>query len=213
MIDFETNWNFETLEYANLWTLSGGLLNLFYNGFRAAFPWLGLFLVGMLIGRNDLRSPTVQRMFFWSGIAVWLTAELTSFGLLSLTLPLGSPAEQEDLLAILGTNSLPPMPLFLLAAGGFATALIFGCVRFFRHADRWLALVYAGQMAFTWYILHIVLVIGAGAITEFNGTSQIVVPIVVTAGFFLLMCVVSLLYRTKFKFGPLELVLRKATNR
>ena len=109
---------------------------MFYNGFRAAFPWLGLFLVGMLIGRKDLRSPTVQRMFFWSGITIWLTAELTSFGLLSLTLPLGSPAGQKDLLAILGTNSLPPMPLFLLAAGGFATAFIFGCAGDWCRSDH-----------------------------------------------------------------------------
>ncbi|MFI4876694.1 MAG: heparan-alpha-glucosaminide N-acetyltransferase domain-containing protein, partial [Blastopirellula sp. JB062] len=59
-INFETNWDFETLHYENLWTLNGGLLNLFYNGFRAVLPWLSLFFLGMIIGRQDLRSSAVQ---------------------------------------------------------------------------------------------------------------------------------------------------------
>jgi len=211
LIDFETNWDFNTLTYANLWTISGGLLNLFYNGFRAVFPWVGMFLIGMLIGRQDLRSRQVQRYLFWSGIAVWITTELLSFGLLSVTLPLVSPADGEDIVAILGTKSLPPMPFFLLAAGGFAVAFIFGCVQLVGDKDSWSALIRPGQMAFTWYILHIVLVIAAGAITGFGGKASVGLPVAVTSGFCLVMCLSSWMYLQRFRYGPLEFVLRKTT--
>jgi len=40
VIDFETNWDFATLDYCDLWTLGGGALNLFYNGFRAVLLWV-----------------------------------------------------------------------------------------------------------------------------------------------------------------------------
>ena len=78
VFDFETNWNFETLEYANLWTLRGGAMNLFYNGFRAVLPWLGVMFFGIWVGRFDFRSSKVRKRFILWGLIVWGTAELLS---------------------------------------------------------------------------------------------------------------------------------------
>lgn len=211
LIDFETNWDFETLEYANVWTLHGGAMNLFYNGFRAVLPWLGVMFFGMWIGRFDLRSNKVRRVFFVYGILAWGIAELASFGLLRMMTPFVSPDEIEDLVAIFGTDSLPPMPLFLLSSCGFAIATIMLCI----HAcelwpgKRWLSLTSAGQLAFTWYIAHIVIVIAVGLSIDFRGDVPLPIAYLVSGSFFLAMCAVSLFYRGCFRYGPLEWALRK----
>jgi uncharacterized membrane protein YeiB len=210
-IDFGTNWDFETLEYANLWTVRGGLLNLFYNGFRAALPWLGMMFLGIWIGRCDLKSSRVRLTFFAAGIALWMVAESISFGLLSAVEASVTAAEMEDMVAILGTDSLPPMPLFLCSAGGLAIALIMLCTdlgeRLSAGTTRWLA--NPGQLAFTWYIAHIFVVIGGGVATGFRGDVSVAGAWIVSGMFFLLMCIISVWYRSYQKSSPLEWVMRK----
>ena len=211
VVDFGTNWNFETLEYANLWTLHGGLMNLFYNGFRAVLPWLGVMFFGMWVGRFDLRSSKVRKTFIVCGLLAWAVAELISFGLIRLAASVVSESELEDLIAILGTDSLPPMPLFLLSSGGFAIAVIMSCVHLceLKPGRLWDTIANAGQLAFTWYILHIFVVIAAGVATDFRGDTSLLMAYVVSATFFVAMCVSSFLYRGRFRHGPLEWTLRK----
>ncbi|MGL4419525.1 MAG: heparan-alpha-glucosaminide N-acetyltransferase domain-containing protein, partial [Gemmataceae bacterium] len=45
--DFEKNWDWRTLTYRNLWTPTGVVRNLFYDGFRSVLPWTGFILFGM----------------------------------------------------------------------------------------------------------------------------------------------------------------------
>src|SRR5262249_47600065 len=52
-IDYSSHWNWDTLEYRRLWTPGGIVRNLFYDGFRSIFPWTGLLLFGMWLGRFD----------------------------------------------------------------------------------------------------------------------------------------------------------------
>ena len=211
VFDFETNWNFETLEYANLWTLKGGTMNLFYNGFRAVLPWMGVMFFGMWVGRFNLRDIKVRKSFIVWGLIVWGAAELLSFGLLHLATPYTPESEQETLVALFGTDSLPAMPLFLLSSGGFAMALIMTCVHLCELHDArfWKFFANAGQLAFTWYILHILVVIIAGLMTGFRGDVSLQVAYLVSAAFFLTMCTTSVLYRSWFRYGPLEWCLRK----
>lgn len=211
VFDFETNWNFETLEYANLWTLHGGAMNLFYNGFRAVLPWLGVMFFGMWVGRLDLRTSKVRRTFILWGLIAWVTGELLSLGILQLLIPYTPESERESLVAVFGTDSLPPMPLFLLSSTGLSIALIVTCIHLceLRPSRFWTAFANAGQLAFSWYILHIVLVIGAGLLTGFRGDVSILTAYLVSALFSLGMCVTSVLYRRWFRHGPLEWCLRK----
>ena len=213
-IDFATNWDFETLDYANLWTIKGGLLNLFYNGFRAVLPWLGVMFFGMWIGKFDLRSSQVRRVFFCCGVFSWIVAELLSFGLLKATIPLVTSTEAEELFAIFGTDSLPPLPLFLFSSGGLVVALIMLCVemveRFPHNGWNWFA--NAGQMAFTWYISHIFVVVGAGIATDFRGDVSLQTTYVVSAVFYVMMCACSVFYRRHLSLGPLEWVMRKTVG-
>ena len=214
VFDFETNWNFETLEYANLWTLKGGTMNLFYNGFRAVLPWIGVMFFGMWVGRFDFRSSKVRKTFILWGLIAWGTAELLSFCILQMLTPYTPESEQETLVALFGTDSLPAMPLFLLSSGGFAIALIMTCVHLCElHPTRfWKFFASAGQLAFTWYMLHIFVVIAAGLLTGFRGDVSLQVAYLVSAAFFLAMCVTSVLYRNWFRYGPLEWCLRKVAR-
>lgn len=211
LFDFETNWDFGTLQYANLWTLRGATMNLFYNGFRAVLPWLGVMFFGMWVGRLDLRSGKVrQRLLRW-GVIAWVAAELISFGLLRWITPYVPESEHEALVAMLGTDSLPPMPLFLISSCGFAIVVIAVCVHLceMRQTRLGSVLAHAGQLAFSWYILHIIVVIGAGLLTDFRGDTPVAIASLVSAVFFCAMCMVSTLYRRRLRYGPLEWCLRK----
>ena len=70
-IDYESGWNFEELTYSGFWTIDGFIRNLFFNGFHPVFPWLGFFLLGMLISRALLKKRQVQiKMISWGLIAI-----------------------------------------------------------------------------------------------------------------------------------------------
>ena len=214
VIPFETNWDFETMEYHHLWTISGGTLNLFYNGFRAVLPWVGLLFLGMLIGRLNLRSPRIRFWLILICSLLCLVVETISFVALKSIVPLAPPADQEDLIAILGTTSLPPLPLFIIASSCFAIAVIVSLIslcELWKSAAcvRWFA--FAGQMAFTWYIAHLVIVLLAGAATGFSGDVPIVLSIGATFGFIAVMLIISAIIKQRFKHGPLEYILRKVS--
>ena len=109
-----------------MWTLNGGTMNLFYNGFRAVLPWVGVMFFGMWIGRFDLRNSKVRKSIHGVGpdrlgncrvAFVW-------FALLQMLTPYTPQSEHETLVALFGTDSLPAMPLFLFSSGGFAIAVI-----------------------------------------------------------------------------------------
>lgn len=98
------------------------------------------------------------------------------------------------------------MPLSLLSSSGLAISSIAACVFL---ADRepnskWVTpMVSAGQMAFTWYIGHIIVVVGAGILTDFGGSISMSFTYGVSAAFFAMMVIASHVYRHRFKLGPL----------
>ncbi|MFT5303412.1 MAG: hypothetical protein ACI814_004231 [Mariniblastus sp.] len=106
------------------------------------------------------------------------------------------------------------MPLFLLSSGGLAIALIMLCINFCEqwpgHAWDWLA--NAGQMAISWYLAHIFVVIGVGIACGFRGDVSLPTAYIVAGCFFFIMCASSVIYRRFLKFGPLELMMRKLTG-
>ena len=213
VIDFETNWDFDTLEYANLWTVSGGVMNLFYNGFRAVFPWVGLLFVGMLIGRRDLRCSQDRRRLLLAGLAIWLGTEALSFQLLKRTVPLVDGADLDSVIAIFGTDSLPSLPLFLLSSSGLAIVTIVSCIEFTEvtRPRLWRPLASAGRMAFTWYIAHIFVVISAGLLTGFRSDVPPPQMMLVWGTFFVFMVLFSWGYLQRPRHGPLEWLMRRMT--
>lgn len=158
-VDYGDRWNWETLEYEGLWTAAGLFRNFFFEGFRAVLPWSGLFFLGLALGASGVRDPRRWLRWIMVGLSLWIGAELLSHYLLDVTA--SDPefeADPELAVALFGTLSMPPLPIFLAASIGCALTIL-GLSSWF--ADRFprfllVRLVTAlGQVAFTAYVVHI----------------------------------------------------------
>jgi uncharacterized membrane protein YeiB len=209
-LDFEKNWDWVTLSYHGLWTPAGVFKNLFYDGFRSVFPWTGFILFGMWLGRLDIRDRATNTRVLLTAAGVALAAESVSRGLVWYMPSRAHGMDAETVQALFGTESMPALPLFLLAAGGEAVALIALCVRVTTAwpGRLWRPLACTGQMALTWYAAHIILGLGTVVALDLVGTE----PLTAAAGcgvvFFVLAVSASWLWRRSWRYGPLEKVLR-----
>jgi uncharacterized membrane protein YeiB len=214
VLDFEKNWDWDTLTYHRLWTPTGLVRNLFYDGFRSVFPWTGFLLFGMWLGRLNLDDPAVNRRHFLAAIGTALGAEVASWLCVSYLLAHPYGMDAETIQALFGTGSMPALPLFLLASGGEAVAVMALCIRLAGEAPArpLQPLVATGQMALTWYFAHIVL--GLGAIVAFGlvGSQPLPVATGCGVGFFAAALLVSWLWKMAFRHGPVEWVMRKVAG-
>ena len=213
--DFEKNWEWQTMTYRNLWTPTGIVRNLFFDGFRSVFPWTGFLLFGMWLGRFDLTDRDLNsRLLIASGLTA-IGAELTSRLLLWFLRT--RPQEGLDtatVQALFGTESMPALPLFLMAAGGTGTAVIALSVRLTSALPSriWTPLVATGQMALTWYFAHIV--VGLGSLVLFNLAGTQSLPAAASYGllFFATAVLISCAWKSSARYGPLEWVMRQTAG-
>lgn len=213
--DFEKNWDWATLTYSNLWTPGGVVRNLFFDGFRSVFPWTGFLLYGMWLGRLDLADPRVGNRVLAVAAATAVGTEVFARGLVAYLMahrPAG--LDDEAVKYLFGTESMPALPLFLVAAGATATAVIAACVRLTTAwpGRGWAPLVAIGQMALTWYFAHIVVGLGTLVALGVVGTE----PLPTAAGygvlFFALAVGLSVAWKSFARHGPLEWVMRKVAG-
>ncbi len=163
VLDYDQNWEWATLTYHRLWTPAGAIRNLFYDGFRSVFPWTGLLVFGMWLGRRDLRERRNNSCFLLTAIGVVVVAEAVSRLMIVYFRAHPQGLDGETIKALFGTESMPPLPLFLMSSGGTAVGIIALSV---RTADAWPnalwlgPLIAMGQMALTWYFFHIIIGLG-----------------------------------------------------
>jgi uncharacterized membrane protein YeiB len=213
-LDYGRNWDWHTLTYRNLWTPAGLVRNLFYDGFRSVFPWTGLLVLGMWLGRLDVEGRRTTRVLLVAGIAAWLLTELVSHALLGALVGQEQGPEAEEARALFGTQSMPPLPLFLLSASGFAVAVIAASLLVARRFPGNVvvrALVATGQLALTWYVAHIVLGLGALVALGLVEDQPLTAALACAAGFYTAAALLSLWWKSRFRYGPLEGLLRWAT--
>ena len=214
--NYEQGWNWKTLEYAGFWTPLGMTRNLFFNGFHPTIPWLSFLLIGMIIGRFDLNDLGVRRRVFWAGLVTALVAEVTSW-LLIHSLSVGeSIADQEVIVAIFGTKPMPPMPLYILAGAGAASAIVAGLVEIGVRcgSHRWIRpWVATGQLALTLYVAHVV--IGMGILEAIGRLENQTLPFSLLASgiFFVSSVVFAYSWGCRFKRGPIEMLMRHLTEK
>ena len=216
-LDYEQEWDWDTLEYAGFWTPSGMVRHLFYNGFHPVIPWLAFLLVGMVLGRQDMGDSSVRRRVFAWGLGVALVAEGISWFLVH-TLSAGvSVAEREIIVAIFGTSAMPPMPFYMLAGAGTASAVIAASVALGERCEgaSWIhPFVRTGQLSLTLYVAHVVLGMSILEAVDWMGSAQTLPRALFAAAvFFLVGVVFSYLWLARYKLGPLEAIMRKLTER
>ncbi len=71
--------------YEDMWSFSGQLRQLFFNGYHPVFPWLSFVISGLCLGRLNLRSKAVLRWLILGGSA----AAAAGFIAMALGVPAG----------------------------------------------------------------------------------------------------------------------------
>ncbi len=203
--NFGARWDWSTLTYAGLWTPSGFLRNLLFDGFHPVLPWVALYLFGMFMGRLPLEKASTRKTLLWIAGVAFVLIHAMSFWLA----PQG--IESEDWRALFATTSLPPTPAYLVAA--ISTAVLVICASFWLSArgPRSLCspLQAAGKLALTLYVAHVVVGMGTlGALGRFDNQS-LGFSLLAAFVFFDLAAFGALLWLRRFQRGPLEAAMRK----
>ena len=127
----------------------------------------------------------------------------------------GIAKELEDLLALVDTAPMPPTVFYLFGGTGWALITIFVCVVLSQRfsGSVWIrSLVFTGQLALTLYVAHVV--IGMGVLDIFGRLENQRATVAVVSA--LAFCAVglgfSVIWRSYFKQGPLEYVLRRVVK-
>lgn len=199
--DYSQGWDWNTLLYQDIWTLSGALRNLFFNGFHPVFPWLAFLLTGMALGRLALHQRNVQRAIMLTGLAL-LAAGQGLAGALH-----ASPWHW-----LMTTTPIPPGPAYLLTGTGSALITIGICLI----AAQWRvfppAMLAAGRMTLTLYLAHILL--GMGTLEAMGMLDGAATPekVLICAGMFLFISTIAAWGWAKFfRQGPVESMMRWVT--
>ena len=215
-IDYETGWNFSTLEYLEFWSFSGFTRNLFYNGFHPVMPWTAFMLYGLWLGRLDLHDDKILlRLIKFSSIAFLVIQAISYF---SIELLSGYDLKlKEDFVYILGTSPMPPLPIYMLNGMAISTFVISVCIWLGnKYEDRIFIILFKnmGQLALTFYVAHVVIgmglvdIIGSKEFGEYSMRFSFL--------YALSFCFVSIIFASVwlkyFKSGPLEFIMRKLTN-
>ncbi len=159
VIDWTHHWDLETLTYVGAWTPSGFVRSLFYDGFRPVVPWLGFFLMGTVLAEQPLHEPRMWRRLLWAGAALTAMAVGASAALNQWLVRVAPALDALTREGLVGTTSLPPLPLFLLSAVGTTWLVLGTMLALVPHLSTRLIepLVATGRRALTWYLWHIVL--------------------------------------------------------
>ena len=114
--NYEIGWNFETLEYQGFWTINGFIRNLFFNGFHPVIPWTSFMLFGYWFGKQDLNNDKFIKKTFWISIISFISIQILSYFSISI-LSEGNQESAKQLTEILGTNPMPPLPIYMFNGG------------------------------------------------------------------------------------------------
>jgi uncharacterized protein len=214
--NYETGWNFETLEYETFWTITGFMSNLFFNGFHPVVPWTAFMIFGYWFGKQNLDDNAyVKRMLIISSIT-FVSIQILSHYSISF-LSEGSQEAAKELTDILGVHPMPPLPVYMFNGVAIAFAIISACILLAKRFENNIvidALNKTGQLALTFYVAHVI--IGMGVIEAINPSQVGNYSVEFSVGYaivFSLLCVVfAVVWRKYKKSGPLEWLIRKVTD-
>lgn len=211
--NYQLGWNFDTLEYLDFWTFKGFFRNLFFNGFHPIIPWTAFILFGFWFGKQDLKSEQFIKKAFWISSIAFVVIQILSHILISF-LSEGNEQTASELTEVIGTNPMPPLPIYMFNGIAFSISIISACIiigKRFSTNKILLALNKTGQLALTFYVAHVI--IGMGIIDTFNPekignyTIEFSVAYALT---FIIICIIFANYWLKSREnGPVEWIMNK----
>lgn len=181
---------------------------LLLSGPYPFITWAAPFLLGMWIGRRDLRDPRVRvRLVLWGGGAA-IVAVVQSAGLMEL---LGVPGAAGGWERLLVQHPHSQMPFWLLGSTGVAVCVLGVSLMAVDATGRLLwPLVASGQLALTIYVGHLVAlhVWHAELTSEAVGEAAALV-----VGFTVAGALFATAWRAALRRGPLEVLLQPPMGR
>ncbi len=192
----------------DFWTLKGATGKLLFWGNHPFLPWFALFLFGLWLSRQDLRSPRVRARLFIVGLLVMVVAEVANADIRA-----GGPGLSDPpWLDMLRTWPRPTRPGFVISGMAFATVAITTTIQVTggrEHARPVIALQAGGQLALTLYIAHVpailIPVAHGWAPTDLRGLVAYALIIYVMGIY------AALWWRRRHDRGPLESLLTALT--
>lgn len=214
--NYEMGWDFNSLKYLDFWTAKGFMRNLFFNGFHPVIPWVAFMLFGYWFGKQDLHNEKFVKKSFVISLSSFIAIQLLSYGSISL-LSENIQENTSELIEILGTSPMPPLPIYMFNGIAIAFTIISACIIIAKRFENTIiinALYKTGQLALTFYVAHIV--IGMGIIEIINpskmGNYSIEFSIAYALVFSFACILFALAWRKHKKLGPLEWLMRKLTD-
>ncbi len=176
------------------------LTDLLLSGFYPLATWGASLLVGVLVGRTDLRDRATMVTLTVSGFVLGAAAYGGSE--IARAVVTGSAASSPFLVAEGHTGA----PLNVLGATSVAVAVLGLCLLLASAAPKLLwPLVAVGQMALTVYVGHLLVL--AVAPTLLEARESVGEAAFKVTRFFLVVTVMCVSWRTKWPRGPLEALL------
>ena len=219
-LNYDAGWNWDTLAYADFWTVTGFLRHSFINGWHPVIPWLAFLIVGMAIARLDLANGRTRTMLFGAGALLLAVAHLQAGAVQYVTA--GLITQDSELLEILplltSPSPIPPAPTYMLSATGSAMMVLMICL---WAGDRLCQTVFiapfvaTGRQALTLYIAHIIVGMGLLEAMGWIATPSYdpKVSLAASTGAAMLFVGAAMLYASLWQAylgsGPLERLLRK----
>ena len=200
------------MEYLDFWTIEGFIRNLLFNGYHPVFPWICFFLLGMILGRLDLSKKSVRNKMLYFSLFLLITIEVLSKVLMRLSLLLldGNSAE-----FLFQTGPIPPNIFYMLSNSASAIIVIVASIYIIENfPSHWLtkSLIKTGQLTLTHYVSHVFIGVGILALLNRLENQTLAFSLLFTTLFFVVSILFSVLWRRKYKRGPIEWVMRKITN-
>jgi uncharacterized protein len=216
-IPYENGWNFETLQYSDFWTAKGFLRNTIYNGWNPVLPWIAFFFFGMWFGRLDWKKFVVRKNVFLTGLIIYVLLQILLFCA-------GRNMFHKDITFYIEADYLPPFLPFMLGTASFSMMVIVVCIYIGHRFDGSSLLklfTVTGQHTLTHYILHLTIgmivlaLISGKSYTGTITTAEHLSPLLIlffAMIYFLLSLFFSKWWSQKFKYGPLETLMRKISG-
>ncbi|MFD3445621.1 DUF418 domain-containing protein [Microbacteriaceae bacterium 4G12] len=211
IFDYTKGWNASFHEYQSFWTLEGFLRNLLFNGFHPIFPWFCFLLLGLWLGRLDFTRTDIRKKLLWYSSFTFIILESLSFFLIKTMSPfLG----REISTYFFSTKPMPPNIFYILSSSSTAIIVIILCVYFteiFAKNIMTKSLILTGQMALTHYIGH-VLFLFVLAVVKLLENQTLFISLMWSVLFFICAIFLSYMWKSQFKRGPVELLMRKYSD-
>jgi len=231
LFDYTKGWDFSLYNFTDKWTIEGILRTLFFNGTHPVFPWMMFFFFGMYLSSVNWNNIKIRNRYLLIASIIFIIFQIIS-ALLSKYASnwFGYNFSPDEIRALFGTDSIPPMPIYMFTGISFAVIVICLSMYFSEIFERTkLPKIFSriGQMSLTIYMAHTTLGLGFYIFAvrklftfDINKIHQAIFSVENDVNLmflyvfiaYILLGIFAYYWKEKFKNGPLELLMRKFSD-